>query len=250
LGRILRKNSSFPELRQLSHQLVYRLNLSFKDGAFIGMSICDNLLVAKFKDTYPWLQHLPDYEPTELILNCEFCNDLNLSQKALVGVVGSLRGYRGSESLVKYWQKYKNFQIVLVGEYFPSTHSKKTRNAIKKLSKTRYNFTYLKKVQTDTQLNHFISHVDAIYLDSIQYPEPSGIASRALQMGKTIIIESGDSYLNDLLYEEPKIQLSHIFSLSENKFYEKINSLKSVPPKFVAPKLYDVTSSYKKLWQF
>lgn len=55
--------------------------------------------------------------------------------------------------------------------------------------------------QMDSDLNHEILKLDALVIDGEQYPPPSGIALRALFLGRCLISSRGSSWINDVISE-------------------------------------------------
>jgi hypothetical protein len=51
--------------------------------------------------------------------------------------------------------------------------------------------------EDESLLNHLITHLDALYIDTSSYKEPSGIALKVLALGKKVVIENSDSFLNE-----------------------------------------------------
>jgi hypothetical protein len=140
----------------------------------------------------------------------------------MIGVIGLLLGYRGSNRLLDYWSHNPVFNICLAGEYYPETHSLKNQATIENLKKDKKHILEMKYFDDELDLNHLLNHCDAIYFNTIEYPEPSGIALKALTLGKMVIIEEADSYLNDLSIECKQILTSKIISANPFKINKSI----------------------------
>ncbi len=248
LGRAFRYQLHDLDLKAKNLFLLGRLALCYKFQTFLGLSIFDEFLVLKYEKKFPWLKGLPDAEDWVLAPSCEFCLSTFNSTKPIIGIAGSLRGYRGSEKLVEIWNKSREFRLGLFGKYFPETHSLKINKLVLKQLKGSEHLLVLNEIEDSRLLNHYISHLDALYIDTERYPEPSGIAFRALRQGKTLIIEDADSYLNDLSESQGQIILSDILRRPRAELSDKISKVSVSKVPFNFPDESDVLRAYTELW--
>ena len=144
---------------------------------------------------------IPDYQDTsERDSTCIMCGvpRYKIQKKPIIGVVGQLYGYRGSERLIKKWKPFRaGFTPLLAGTYFRDSHSSNVQIKLRRYSKRKKIIFYPNFIPSNSLFNHIISHCDAIYIDTISYKVSSGVAQRALQMAVPVILENSDSCLND-----------------------------------------------------
>ena len=163
--------------------------------------VWDEFLNKKSQYLDDFIVAIPDYQNTnEIASTCVLCDEVSFNnlKKPIVGVVGQLYGYRGSERLLKKWNRFgAGFTPLLAGNYFRDSHSHKTQKKIKKFGKLKKIVFHPNFISSDSELNHIITHCDAIYIDTISYKVSSGIAQRALQLSVPVLIEISDSCLND-----------------------------------------------------
>jgi len=188
--------------------------------------VWDEFLSKKSQFLDDLLVAIPDYQNTnEIASTCVLCHEVSFNnlKKPIVGVVGQLYGYRGSERLLKKWNRFgAGFTPLLAGNYFRESHSQKVQKKIKKFGKLKKIIFHPNFISSDSELNHVITHCDAIYIDTISYKVSSGIAQRALQLSVPVVIENSDSCLNDRSSINPGyIIWSNVPDLSKEIQYTK-----------------------------
>jgi hypothetical protein len=209
-----------------------------------------DLWVNDFKPAgYPRFLTIRDYQDQNVSNEFLECCSLRLDSKPIVGTIGQLYGYRGSQKLIAHWLRNRNFRIFLVGRYFANSHTLQTRFIIKCISILNLGFIKKSWIATSERLNHYIKHLDALYIDTKNYPQPSGIAIRARQLGIPLIIEDADSYLRDMSVLDKGIIVGnlHEYDINELKLLIKTAKKFDSPYKF---SLEDLVSDLRRGWVF
>jgi hypothetical protein len=131
-------------------------------------------------------------------MKCLLCVQAEKSGRFIkfVGLVGQLYGYRGVDHITTLARKYKDTEFLLWGKKFANTYKPKTIDFLN--SKPKNLVLIDEYFETDYQLNHAINHLSCLIIDTSRYPEPSGIAVRALAFGIPVLINEDDSYLKYL----------------------------------------------------
>ena len=151
---------------------------------------------------------VPDFQPLDLQpITCSLCDHgSGLGKKFKgAGLVGQLFGYRGVDLIVSMAQKQKDRNFLLLGKQYADTFKPKTRRFLN--SKPSNLILIDEYFETDNELNHAINHLSCLIIDTRRYPEPSGIALRALGFGIPILIHDQDSYLKYLSPHFPGIHI-------------------------------------------
>jgi hypothetical protein len=178
-------------------------------------------LMSKLKAVWTWdiefdntrfgsfqIYGVPDLQVLDLKQNkCLLCpqTEENANAPKNVGLAGQLYGYRGVDLVVQLAKKYREINFLLLGKSYPESFDIRT---IRFLNKKAKNLTLLDEYfESDVELNHAISHLSCLIIDTSRYPEPSGIVIRALAYGIPILIEDSDSYLRYLSKSTPGIHL-------------------------------------------
>lgn len=116
-----------------------------------------------------------------------------------IGLVGQLWGYRGVDLLIQIITCNPNFSGLLSGVLKENSLSNEAHEYIKSEAKNlKINNKYH---ATDDEINFEISKLAALVIDGERYPCPSGIALRAMCLGRCIISSRGPSWINDVIKE-------------------------------------------------
>ena len=117
--------------------------------------------------------------------------------------------------------------IVLWGQGKWNTVGKKERFILKYFFSRKRKFINDCHFATDKELNHVFRHIDALYLDGVSYPYPSGIATRARAFGLPVLVESGPGFYKELAQIDPGIRLGDFTSMSQKEILSEIKKGKS-----------------------
>jgi hypothetical protein len=171
------------------------------------------------------LKYLPDIEDVDVQMpSGVFVLPFKL------GLVGVLWGYRGVNLLCDILAVNPSVQGELFGTPHFESYSENTKKVL--LESNRWSNKKLSYIESNSELNKSIMGLDALVMDAMSYPPPSGIAIRALAMGKCLIVNRGASWLNDIIHEhECGFILDHIpDNIAEQIecFYKNGGSLKSI----------------------
>lgn len=244
-SRALRKYEK-PSLENSANvELIRKLSLAHECGTLKSILIFDNFLVDRFQDKYPFLVHLPDSQNTEMRKKCDFCVSKKENSRPTIGVLGNLLGYRGCENLIQYWRTSKSFNLMLAGPYFKHSISFATRCILFLSKLDRRNIFLLEYIEDEGLLNHLITHLDALYIDTSNYKEPSGIALKVLALGKKVVIENSDSFLNESAQKLKNIILIEKKSLATIDLQIKFESFSGLSP---ANSKISTLNSFSSAW--
>jgi hypothetical protein len=152
---------------------------------------------------------LPDFQRTTINLDPHPLLPYEQGGFALkVGLVGQLYPYRGLQNI--YWLAKHNSNVLfyLIGKR--SDFYSGIRNLyetylwwrVNRLKNSRIIEGY---IDSDNELNQYISELDVIYLDTRSYPGPSGIVCKARCLGKRVLITSSNSALLDIYKGDPAL---------------------------------------------
>lgn len=184
--------------RKIEHpnEVVRRdLERAFSISKLKAVFTFDKFLLDRNEDL-PFLP-LPDFQDLEIsgstIGCCRFCK----SKRPIIGLLGQLYGYRGVTSLIKYWLRNPRLKLFFAGKYDQNYLASSEKFALRFGIFAKSIFFHPSWLTSSGEVNHCISHLDALYIDTSMYPYPSGIAQRARSLGIPIIIENTDSYLRD-----------------------------------------------------
>lgn len=175
-----------PEMEIRIHETVNR------EKNCIGALLWDQYAVQKFGAKYCYL---PDVEP------CEVDTDWNFPDQGAItlGSVGQLWGGRSVNLLADILDSEKDVQGYLGGVLKPDSYSERAAAMIKG-KKT----IFLEEgfVGSDKDLNHRLRKLDAFLIDSRTYRCPSGLAIRAMAMGRPIVAIDSPSWIANLIHEQ------------------------------------------------
>jgi hypothetical protein len=154
---------------------------------------------------------LPDYQSTTINLDAQpLLPKEQVGYVLKVGLVGQLYPYRGLQNIYKLAKRNSNVIFYLIGKRsdFYSGIRYLYENylwwRVERLKNSRIIEGY---VDSDNQLNQYINELDAIYLDTKSYPNPSGIVCKARCLGKRVLITSSNSALLDIYRGDPELIL-------------------------------------------
>ena len=127
-------------------------------------------------------------------LTCALCtNSESYHGVRWMGLAGQIYGYRGADLVISLASKYPNQHFLLAGKMHIESLSPKSKKILAKRPKN------LKIIDeyfpSDLELNHAIKHMSCLIIDTERYPEPSGIATRALAFGIPVLVHKKDSHL-------------------------------------------------------
>jgi hypothetical protein len=133
---------------------------------------------------------------TESML-CSLCTISKQDQGVKwMGLSGQIYGYRGADLVISLANEYPDQHFLLAGKMYFESLSAKSRRI---LAKSPKNLTVIDEYfPSDLELNHVIKHLSCLIIDTERYPEPSGIATRALAFGIPVLIHNKDSHLSYL----------------------------------------------------
>jgi hypothetical protein len=197
---------------------------------FKGLISWDYFLENRAGDELPKIFGIPDFQDSEVShIHSAECKIFKNKKKIHIGVLGQLYAYRGSQLLVTSWLRNPIFRPFLIGDYQAWSHRKKIRILVKLLRVTGilgFSGTW---IDGSSRLNHVISHADAVFVDTKNYPYPSGIVIRARQLGIPVIILNADSFLRDLSMIDPGIIVMELSKISKGKLREVLTDGKKLP---------------------
>lgn len=132
----------------------------------------------------------PNLETKELV--CSLCSERYLGVKWM-GLSGQIYGYRGADLVISLASEYPEHHFLLAGKMYKDSLSAKSKNI---LAKNPKNLMVIDEYfPSDLELNHAIQHFSCLIIDTDRYPEPSGIATRAIAFGIPVLIHKRDSHL-------------------------------------------------------
>lgn len=147
-----------------------------------------------------------------------------------IGLVGQLWGYRGVDLLIQIIACNPDVSGLLSGVLKQDSLSNEALEYIKHkpLNLTINNKFY----ETDCEVNSEISKLGALVIDGEKYPCPSGIALRAMSLGRCVISSRGSSWINDVINEYNCgliVDSSHFKNLHEliSAFYDNGGSFRA-----------------------
>lgn len=216
---------------------------------FAGLITWDYFLENRNGFKLPKIYGIPDFQDLEVNQNhMAECKIFENRKKIHIGVFGQLYAYRGSHLLVTSWVRNPIFRPFMIGDYKASSHRKRIRILIillRLLKVIGFSGTWIKG---SAELNHVISHADAVLVDTIKYPYPSGIVIRSRQLGIPVIIVNADSFLRDLSDFDPGIIILDLSKVSKSKLREILQKARSYPPISGASRT-DLTNRIIDIWR-
>ncbi|MGB0257156.1 MAG: hypothetical protein ACPGES_00765 [Coraliomargarita sp.] len=148
-----------------------------------------------------WLPDIEDVElldkPTEQVQKLShFAN-----QSLTIGCFGILTGPRCINETVELARQNPTIQFALVGKIRADTISEPVQDF---LDENPNGNLYIHEgfIETEAELNSCLNAVDCVLIDGTNYPQQSGIASKALHFGKAIISPESNSWVSDLIQHE------------------------------------------------
>jgi hypothetical protein len=166
-----------------------------------------------------------------------------------VGLVGQLYDYRGAKRLIEWSKMNPRLHFKLAGQ---------AKDTAKDLCKGRGHFQKRNLeiqdhfFETEEEINHAISSLDYLFLDTQYYPGPSGIALRARDQGIPLIITGGDSFYLDEASRDSGILILPSEVLKNPSLFEPwVNGLKheNFPGQFKSPDRVSTVENYMNIFR-
>lgn len=214
----------------------YLLSAALRELRFstvlIGIFTWDSFLVERAPAEYPKLLELKDYQRITINRNSKpgCCSWREKNPRPVLGVIGQLYSYRGVGILLERFMRFPREPILLAGSFPRNSYSLKNLIILYLGKLTGKIFLESSWIEDSKDLNHLLCHIDALVIDSAQYPQPSGIAVRARHFGIPVLIGKHDSYLGDLAKRDQGILKMDLSKTSPLDLKNIINRLKSCPP--------------------
>ncbi len=139
--------------------------------------------------------YLPDVEPCEADPNWNFPE----SDPITLGSVGQLWGGRSVNLLADILQSENDFLGYLGGVLKPDSYTESAALLINKRERITVEEGF---VESDEELNQRLRRVDAFVIDAHTYKCPSGLAIRAMAMGRPIVTVDSPSWIANLIKEQ------------------------------------------------
>jgi len=139
--------------------------------------------------------YLPDFEPSEADPDWNFPE----SDLITLGSVGQLWGGRSVNLLTELLESETDFQGYLGGVLKPDSY---TEGAVLMINEAKRITVDEGFVEVDEGLNQRLRRVDAFVIDSRTYKCPSGLAIRAMAMGRPIVAVDSPSWIANLIKED------------------------------------------------
>jgi hypothetical protein len=213
-------------------KLTHTLRELKSSKVLLGIFIWDDFIVRRGPAEFPKLLELKDYQNIEIdrefISYC--CKWKSSCTRPVLGIVGQLYRYRGTDLLIKRFMKFPREPILLAGWLPRSTYSWNQLGILwlgKKLKKILLHEYW---INSNKELNHFLTHIDALVIDTDKYPHPSGIVTRARHFGIPVFIGFHDSYLKDLSNFDFGIRQIDLLKTSSLELSRIMEDLKMHPP--------------------
>lgn len=177
--------SSAPEMEIRIHETVNR------EKNCIGALLWDEYSVRGLGGKYCYL---PDVEPCEKDHGWSFpdCGAITL------GSVGQLWGGRSVNLLAEIMDCESDFQGYLGGVLKPRSYTERAGLLINEGRRFTLEEGF---VESDEELNRRLRKLDAFVIDSRTYKCPSGLAIRAMAMGRPIVTMDSPSWIANLIQE-------------------------------------------------
>ncbi len=174
---------------------------------------------------------LPDYQESRISIPDKPLISKNLSTNKTLGFFGQLFAYRGLEALIHIAKLNPGISIYAIGRIKYSNSKRSSKIAEKKMWKE---FKGLKNVvcidqyiENSQELNFYISKMDAIFLDTKNYTIPSGIVTRARNIGTSVLITSVNSAVAEIYLHDPNVITLDSFSGIESIIPSNRNQVRS-----------------------
>jgi hypothetical protein len=209
--------------------------------------VFDDLLIKKLNFRNICFTSIPQYENLELDSIKRLCCSLPNSAKITIGIVGQLYGYRGVNNLISIVSKNRGLRIFLWGQERWQTVDPFKRFVLTFLVGKKQKFLLDKHLASDADLNHAFTHLDALYIDGVNYPSPSGIAVRARNFGLPVLVEDGESYLKAKSSMDGGIIVERFVRMSQRRIIDAIEIGKSLNVPENVGKV-DQQKAFIKIW--
>jgi hypothetical protein len=224
------------------------LKLSHQFSGLVSIFTWDHHLIKEIITEFPKLSPLQDFqnlEITEETFDC--CAWAELDNRPILGISGQLYGYRGVDFLLWRFLLLSNFRLILWGTYKENDITSLSKLILKLFRNT--DKIYIRKdwIERETELNHFYQHISGFFLDGSRYPNPSGMANRALSFQIPLLVQKGRGYY---AYESETHSgvLYHDFRFISNSRVREILSTNQPKPQSDALSLTGQITSMKNVW--
>ena len=158
----------------------------------VGALLWDEYAVRSLGGKY---SYLADVEP------CEADPDWNLpeSDSITLGSVGQLWGGRSVNLLAEILESEVDLMGYLGGVVKPDSYTERAARMIQEDERITLEEGFVK---SDEELNQRLRRIDAFVIDSRTYKCPSGLAIRAMAMGRPIVALDSPSWIANLIKEQ------------------------------------------------
>jgi glycosyltransferase involved in cell wall biosynthesis len=176
---------SAPEMERRVHEMIN------EEAGCIGALLWDEYAVQRFGGKY---YYLPDVE------SCEADPHWRLAgrDRITLGSVGQLWGGRSVNLLAEILDSEKGFHGYLGGVLKPDSYTERAALLIQAKEGINVEEGF---VESDEELNQRLRKLDAFVIDSRTYKCPSGLAIRAMAMGRPIVTVDSPSWIANLIKE-------------------------------------------------
>jgi hypothetical protein len=151
---------------------------------------------------------LKDFQPSKVSIPSQQLIDISIPNR--VGFFGQLFAHRGLSMLVDMAIKNPDIHVFAVGKrrtINSGAELRKENNLWRRLNALP-NATVLDKyIGSNEELNYYISKMQLICLDTRNYPVPSGIVTRARNLGVPVALTSRDSAIFSIYTADPGVIL-------------------------------------------
>ena len=166
---------------------------------------------------------IPDSQSVETnSKNYSCCSWNTRSNVPTIGIVGQLYGYRGTSALIQMAARHKELRYIFWGVGRWSTISIRHRFMLKILQKLNVVYVNDSFKSDDEELNHGFKHLDAVFLDGAQYPNPSGIITRARHFGIPVLINSGSGFYKSHSKIDKGIRMIDLQKITQTEICDEI----------------------------
>ncbi len=185
---------------------------------------------------------LPDYQESTITPPEISLLPKHLHHTKTLGFFGQLFAYRGLEALIQIANSNPNIKICAIGKIKYLNSKRSFKNSEKKMweeFKKLKNVLCIDQYVIDSQeLNFYISEMDAIFLDTKNYTVPSGIVTRARNIGTTVLITSANSAVATIYQKDPNVITIDSFNelekvISRNKTTSKVTTKREFQKTFL-----------------
>jgi len=178
--------STAPEMEHRIHEMI------LAESNCITALLWDEYAVKNLGGKYAYL---PDVEHCEADQNWKFPEH----RAIVVGSVGQLWGGRSVNLLADIMESEKVFRGYLGGVLKLDSYTERAARLIKDAERITLEEGF---VERDEELNRRLKKIDAFVIDSRTYKCPSGLAIRAMAMGRPIVAVDSPSWIANLIKEQ------------------------------------------------